>query len=351
MSSSFMIETAGTLQIGTESSSTNVFPDTPSAVVNDGTIRVFTSETLRSVSGFGQIDVELGTTNMDANPGFAGVVNVRSGATAQLESRLGLGTDSARAHVESGGLLQLAENGMFSQSFELDAGAKLETSGTDDFLDSARIAGSGEVVGDLLMPGTVAPGSDAGPAGALTVAGDLTLTGTSRVEFQLGGSGAGVDFTSIQVDGSTTLGGTLAATLILDFLPTHADTFELLTAVGDLNGEFDSVLLPDLGAGFDWSVIYNPHSVALHVAAPIMALLGDFNHDGTVDAADYTIWRDGLDTLYTLGDYADWKAHFGETAGGTAASSPLSSSVPEPSTAWLMFAATLFVLRRRFSTR
>ena len=34
---------------------------------------------------------------------------------------------------------------------------------------------------------------------------------------------------------------------------------------------------------------------------------GDFNHDGTVDAADYTVWRDGLGSAYTLEDYADWK--------------------------------------------
>jgi hypothetical protein len=177
------------------------------------------------------------------------------------------------------------------------------------------------------------------------------LTDTSRVEFHLGGSEAGIDFTSIQVDGNATLAGTLAAALLLDFVPTHDDTFELISAAGDLSGEFDAVMLPDLEAGFEWSVIYNPHSVALHLAAPIVVLLGDFNHDGTVDAADYSVWRDGLDTIYTLADYETWKTHFGEVAGGSAASSPLSASVPEPSTAWLVFAATLFVLRRRISTK
>ncbi len=59
-------------------------------------------------------------------------------------------------------------------------------------------------------------------------------------------------------------------------------------------------------------------------------LPGDFNDDGTVDAADYTTWRDGLGTTYTASDYDVWKAHYGETAGSGASLS--SAAVPEPST-------------------
>ena len=60
---------------------------------------------------------------------------------------------------------------------------------------------------------------------------------------------------------------------------------------------------------------------------------GDFNHDGIVDAADYTVWRDGLDTLYTLDDYGVWKAHFGESiAGGSGRAATTGTAVPETST-------------------
>ena len=347
MTSSFTVEPNGTLEIGTESSSTNVFPDTPSAVVNEGTIRVFTSETLRSVSGSGQIEIENGMTTLDANPGFAGVVDVKPGATAQLSDRVGLGTDNARAHVQNGGMLQLAENGMFSQSFNLDVGAKLQISGTDDFLDSARISGAGEVVGALLMPGAIAPGSEVDPKAILSVSENLTLTDTSRLEFQLGGSEAGPNFTSIQVHGSAMLDGTLAATFALDFVPTHDDTFELLTAVGDLIGEFDSLSLPDLEAGFEWTVSYNPHSVTLHLAAPITVLLGDFNEDGTVDAADYTVWRDGLGPKYTLDDYTLWKSHFGQSSGAAANSPP--DAVPAPASIVLLFSGVIGALASRTS--
>jgi hypothetical protein len=66
---------------------------------------------------------------------------------------------------------------------------------------------------------------------------------------------------------------------------------------------------------------------------------GDFNNNGTVDAADYVLWRDGgtLQNDPTPGvqpdDYDVWRANFGRTAGGGAA---LSAAVPEPSSLLLL---------------
>lgn len=65
------------------------------------------------------------------------------------------------------------------------------------------------------------------------------------------------------------------------------------------------------------------------------ALAGDFNHDNKVDAADYTVWRDGLGSTYTLADYDTWKSHFGQSA-GAAAVLVSSSAVPEPVTAVIL---------------
>ena len=45
------------------------------------------------------------------------------------------------------------------------------------------------------------------------------------------------------------------------------------------------------------------------------SLAGDFNDDGTVDATDYTVWRDGLGSLYDQDDYLDWKNNFGQSLG------------------------------------
>ena len=68
----------------------------------------------------------------------------------------------------------------------------------------------------------------------------------------------------------------------------------------------------------------------------------DFNGNGIGDAADYTAWRDGLGSTYTLADYDVWKSHFGQTAGsGSAEASPSHASVPEPTLGCLALAICL----------
>lgn len=62
-------------------------------------------------------------------------------------------------------------------------------------------------------------------------------------------------------------------------------------------------------------------------AADATNLAGDFNSDGKVDAADYTVWRNGLGGAYDQSDYTDWKTNFGDTAGS---GSHGATSVPEP---------------------
>jgi hypothetical protein len=74
-----------------------------------------------------------------------------------------------------------------------------------------------------------------------------------------------------------------------------------------------------------------------------LALLGDFNTDGIVDAADYVTWRKNDNTP---SGYDTWRANFGLTANrgsGTSAN----AAVPEPATAaMLMFAAPVSSLLR-----
>jgi hypothetical protein len=83
---------------------------------------------------------------------------------------------------------------------------------------------------------------------------------------------------------------------------------------------------------------------------------GDFNHDGTVDAADYVVWRNGLGTMFYQNAYGVWRAHFGIPLGpdsgsagyplGASAES-LSAAVPEPVTVVLLAMAGMCVKRRR----
>jgi hypothetical protein len=348
MTSTFSIQSAGTLQVGTPTSNTNVFPDAPTAIVNEGTIRVFASESLSSVSGAGQIVVEQGTTGLASNPGFAGEITVKSGATAHVDDGAGLGSAAAGVVVENGALLQLVGGGMFSQSIQLDAGATLEATGANQFASDARLAGRGQVVGELVMPGTIVPGDAADSTGSLTISAGMTLAATSELEFRLGGPTAETDFATLHVAGAANLAGTLELELLNGFSPSPGNVFELLTADGGVSGMFDEIRLPEL-ADFHWSIVDNPNAFAVQLDANVIVLPGDFNFDGTVNAADYTVWRNGLGTLYTQDDYTAWKAHFGQTAGGSAGSSRVPAGVPEPTALLLVLlaiAATVATRRR-----
>jgi hypothetical protein len=67
---------------------------------------------------------------------------------------------------------------------------------------------------------------------------------------------------------------------------------------------------------------------------------GDYNANGTVDAADYAVWRKALGTTYTAQQYNVWRAHFGETA-GSGAGANANAAVPEPATAGLVLLGLL----------
>jgi hypothetical protein len=74
-----------------------------------------------------------------------------------------------------------------------------------------------------------------------------------------------------------------------------------------------------------------------------LAIPGDFDVDGDVDAADYVVWRktDGSPAGYNA-----WRSHFGEPAGSGSGASA-NAAVPEPATlTLLMFAAAGWCLRR-----
>jgi hypothetical protein len=93
-----------------------------------------------------------------------------------------------------------------------------------------------------------------------------------------------------------------------------------------MTGGFQSVVLPTFN-GLTFTVVQSLNAISLQVIPSV----GDFNHDGFVDAADYTVWRDGLGSRYTLADYDTWRAHFGQSVGSGAGASG-NAAAPEPST-------------------
>ena len=81
---------------------------------------------------------------------------------------------------------------------------------------------------------------------------------------------------------------------------------------------------------------------------------GDFNADGVVNIADYTVWRDNLgqytggladsngDGWVNQADLAAWRSHFGRAIGAL-----FPFSIPEPTTITLLAAAAIACLSRR----
>ena len=80
-----------------------------------------------------------------------------------------------------------------------------------------------------------------------------------------------------------------------------------------------------------------------------VGVTGDYNNDGKVNAADYTVWRNKLNTSATLpndstpgtvtvADYNVWKANYG-TSAGSGGGGLAGSEVPEPNTAYFALTA------------
>ena len=115
--------------------------------------------------------------------------------------------------------------------------------------------------------------------------------------------------------------------------------------------------LNNLGNSFSTTIAGRTLQVFVIPALP--GLPGDYNDDGSVDAADYTVWRDNLDTSNTLpndatpgsvdqADYGVWQANFGRSlASGAGSPADGLASVPEPSGGLLIVLAmaSLGVLR------
>jgi gluconolactonase len=74
------------------------------------------------------------------------------------------------------------------------------------------------------------------------------------------------------------------------------------------------------------------------------ALPGDFSGDGSVDATDYVVWRNGLGMTYTQADYDTWRANFGANVDPTVSTS---AALPEPVAAPLIMPTMLLALLRR----
>jgi len=124
--------------------------------------------------------------------------------------------------------------------------------------------------------------------------------------------------------------------------------FDSLVRLSRETGEVEIVPLTHLSGSTYFLDLNLPGGTGDLFAFWSSSLSGDYNGDGSVDAADYTVWRDTLDSTTDLaadgnhsgtidaGDYDVWKSHFGASKSSESLADP-SAAVPEPSNLVLSF--------------
>lgn len=213
-------------------------------------------------------------------------------------------------------------------------------------------------VGSLNVPyGTVAPGREF-PAGA-TISGSYRQQVPVTLEIEIGGTVPGQEYDQLVVNGAAEIDGKLEVFLV-DlgsglYAPQLGDSFELISSVAGLTGQFAQVKLPDIAGGLAWSLLYDSDSVLLKV---LDVMPCDFNMDGIVDGGDLDIWQDGFGLLDNAtpsqgdadfdhdvdgADFLVWQQNVGTTAGGSA----FQTAIPEPATVVLMILLMLGLAMRR----
>jgi hypothetical protein len=206
-------------------------------------------------------------------------------------------------------------------------------------------------------------GPDVTAAGSATMRGHFSQLNGGTFGVELGGQATAEQFDVLRINGTARLGGTLAVELIDAFEPIIGDMFQILTA-DSVTGTFDSLVATDAANrwGLDISVLYSTTDAAVRIDD--LFLLGDYNQDGAVDAADYALWRDtlgetGVDLLadgnrdgtIDAADFDVWRAHFGQNVGGVApipnGQSIQAAAVPEPASLIMPLIGSMYAFAGR----
>lgn len=241
------------------------------------------------------------------------------------------GVSTVEFHYENGGTrpIQVTGNVSLNNGF-LPANGSTRSSRLDLHLGAAPCAGSGCIPVNLGL-------FDIG--GTLTGSGDLDGDGTTNNDRVLSSNDASKDY----YPRSEWTRPFLADREEEDFLVEavfgstlyrwEVSYTGLITWSGSLD---DSVVQSVSGTGGTDIVLLGHSSLSL-------ALAGDHNGDGVVDAADYVAWR--KTPLAFGGDpgYNIWRQHFGESDGGSGGS----GQVPEPASLILVLVGGAAVACRR----
>lgn len=292
-------------------------------VATGATFNLMGSQTIGSVAGGGSIVLGGNTLTTGVN-NFSTELNGLISGTGNL-TKTGSGSLALSRPVGNSytGVTTITAGTLLAMN---TTGSATGT-GTVTVNAGAVLGGNGTSQGNVVNNGTVAPG---GSIGTLHLGGNYTQGVGGKLEIELAST---ANHDELAVASTASLAGTLAVSLIGGFMPQAGDVFELMSASGFGGSKFTNSILPALAGGLGWNVNYNTNSVTLSVAIP-----GDFDGSGTVDAADYVLWRKRLGTTYSPADYDLWRVNFGRSQGAAGSNF---AAVPEPSTLLLVLITAL----------
>jgi T5SS/PEP-CTERM-associated repeat protein len=253
-------------------------------------------------------DVVVTTANTNAtigrDAGSVGVVNL----------------DGAGTTFSSGSVFRVGLNGQ--ATLHVSNGALVSTT-TMAVGALGEVFYSGSLTGSISNSGVVHPGNS---IGTLTISGNFNQFSTGTLEIEIASNSS---YDQLNLSSTANFNGLLKVVLLDNFAPQFGDAFDILDFAFRF-GTFATLDLPQLAGNLAWdtSQLYSTGVLSVISAGPS----GDFNKDGVVDAADYTVWRNGLGTIYQPEDYGLWKSNFGQGGSG---SGPWQSTanVPEPNSA------------------
>ena len=294
------------------------------------------------------------TVTLAGNNTFTGALSVEGGT---------LFVDGPSAAINGTTSISIANGAQVSLKSGLVKTPALSVESAGLFaVDGGRLEAK-HIVGDLVMnTGTFVPGYT---APALTTITDDFTQNAGALLLEIGGANPGTGYDQLAVGDLATIAGELQVQFVSGFLPSLDQSFQIITA-GSLVGNFTSHMLPTLPNGYSWRVLYSTNDITLSVLPPgqsnVINPVGDFNLDGYVNIADYTVWRDSVgsstnfaadangDDLINSLDYDLWKAHFGEHFNFGNGSGTI-SNVPEPSALILLAIAVLICKCEEVSIR